>query len=247
MKAAHQGVPVVGLPGVGERAADRAACRHSAAAARRRPPPVSNPEGAGAGRLRRRRHRQLADQPAVRPALSSRHTTAQRQAARQQPSRWRAATRVAPSMWPRIAPTTADEVCVTKPSSDDAAPARSGIRQQSAGLRLGQGHAHADQCKGRSPRSRRRRRAASSANSSHHHQSAERHRGGAESHRPAAAPAHHEARRDRGADHVARRADRERQAERRAATGRRCPAARRRRWRSRRTARTGSRSRCRDG
>ena len=31
-----------------------------------------------------------------------------------------------PSEWPRIAPTTAEQVCVTKPSNDDAAPARSG-------------------------------------------------------------------------------------------------------------------------
>ena len=77
MKAAHQGVPVVGLPGRVGRTADRrlAAIRwlaDDAAGA------GVQSGGAGAGRLRRRRHRQLADQPAVRPALIQRALPAER-------------------------------------------------------------------------------------------------------------------------------------------------------------------------
>ena len=88
-----------------------------------------------------------------------------------------------------------------------------GIGQQRAGLRLRQGHTHADRVEAdrRNHAGRAERR---QANTSDHHQSASRHRGGAEPHRPAAAPAHHKTRRDRGAHQIAGRADRKRQAER---------------------------------
>ena len=77
----------------------------------------------GPGRFGRRRHRQLADQPAVRPALIFHSSNDKPPASNIAMASGHA---VRPSVWPRMAPTTADKVCVTKPKSDDAAPARSG-------------------------------------------------------------------------------------------------------------------------
>ncbi len=88
---------------------------------------------AGAGRqsgrpgaigLRRRRHRQLADQPPVRTALARNHNSSDSPPALA--IAMASGHALSPSAWPRIAPTAADMVCVTKPSNDDAAPARSG-------------------------------------------------------------------------------------------------------------------------
>ena len=87
-----------------------------------------------------------------------------------------------PSVWPRMAPTTADEVCVTKPSSDDAAPARSGKGSNAPACACAKRHAHADhvEADGRDHAERAMRREGQQQD---HHQSAERHGGGAEAHR----------------------------------------------------------------
>ncbi len=210
MKAAHQGVPVAALPGVSS--APLTAGLPPFGGSRLAPPaPVSRLRRPGPAGVGRRRHRQLADRPAVRPALDAaarrehRGSASTARSDRPPGEHHRDGERPcasAPSVWPRIAPTTADEVCVTKPSSDDAAPARSGT---AAARRPAPAPASCP-CRsdrGRSPRSRPSAPNGVKASSSDHHQPAERHRSGAEPHRPAAAPAHHEARRDRRADHVA--------------------------------------------
>ena len=246
MKAAHQGVPVVGLPGVSERAADRgpAAVRRLADDAARA---GVQSGGAGAGRLRRRRHRQLADQPAVRPALIA-------FAANSSSDKRLPASSIAMASGHAV---SAEHVAEDRADhrrrglGDKAEQRRRGagavrIRQQRAGLRLRQRHAHADDVEA-DRRDHARSAERREGQQQRHRQSAERHRGGAEAHGPAAAPAHHEARRDRRCRPCSPTSRPRTTCRTPAPTGRRCPAARTPRWRSRRTARTGSRSRCRDG
>ena len=209
MKTAHQGVPVVGLPGVSERTADR-----RPAAVRRRADDAAGagvqPGRPGPGGFRRRRHRQLADQPAVRPALIF-HSSSDKP-----PASTIAMASGHARQAERVAEDRADHR--RRGLRHEAEQRRRGagavgIGQQCAGLRLGQGHAHADGVEAdrrdHAPCAERREGQQQS-----HHQSAERHRGSAEAHRPPAAPAHHEARRDRGAHHVARRPHRKRHTER---------------------------------
>ena len=176
MKAAHHGVPVVGLPGVGSAPSDRepVAIRRVPAGAAR-----ASVRSGRAGPLRgsRRRHRQLVHQPVVRAALARRFRLSHHSSSDRLP-----AVTMAMASGHALCPED-----VTEDRADDrrrclgdeaeqrrrsAGPVR--IRQQRAGLRLGQRHAHADEVEAHRPRSRRSPPSGVSASSSSHGDAAAR-------------------------------------------------------------------------